>query len=195
MRCVAVEDAWQRLASWCEHNAPVTYGDLRPPASASDLAAAEEFFPRRWPDDLRRWYALQDGAEWQSSNSPLPCWRTLSLRELTEQGPLLASMYDGEEDLVGEGERNAAGTLAFVYLPSFVPIGEAIWASYLYVDTRPGPQFGCVADHDRDEGASRDPKWASVTAMLEDVAAALEADEPCDGWRPTVEDGRLSWGR
>ena len=188
---MTVEEAWQRLASWCERNAPVTFGHLRPPASASALAEAEESFPRRWPDDLRRWYALQDGSEWQST--PLPTWRILSLREMTARWPSLTSMYDGEEDLIGQGERNEAGSLAYIYLPSFVPIGEAIWASYLYVDTRPGPRFGCVADHDRDEGATREPKWPSVTAMLEDVATALESGEACDGWRPIVEDGQLSW--
>ena len=118
MPCATVEDAWQRVVSWCERNAPVTFGQLRLPASESALASAEASFPRRWPDDLRRWYALQDGAEWQSNNSPLPSWRILSLREMTEYGP------------------------------SFVPIGDTVWASYLYVDTRPGSQFGCVADHD-----------------------------------------------
>jgi cell wall assembly regulator SMI1 len=195
VRGVIVENDWQRLVSWCQLNAPVTFGHLRGPASADQLEASEQQFSRRWPDDLRRWYQIQDGTAWESANTPLPDWRILSLAEMADRAEMFAGFEeDDEEGMVNEGEQQEAGSMAWAFLPSFVPIGENIAACFLFVDTRPGPQFGCVNDWDRDEGAlSDEPKWASVTAMLEEVATAVETGQACDGWRPTVTDGVLAW--
>jgi cell wall assembly regulator SMI1 len=194
VRVVTVEDAWQRIVSWCEQHAPVTSGHLRAAPPAAALAAAEERCPRRWPDDLRRWYSLQDGVDWESANTPLPDWRILPLSELVEQSEAMSSLFEEDEaELVREGEQQEAGSIAFIYLPSFVAIGENIAACCLYVDTRPGPRFGCIADWDRDEGAISEPTWPSVSAMLEEVAAALETGQSCDGWRRTVASGVLAW--
>lgn len=189
---MTTEDAWQRLVSWCQQNAPVTFGYLQPPAQPAALAAAEARFPRAWPDDLREWYRLQNGAAWESSNTPLPDWRILSLEQMIDSAEMYAGFWDGDE--LAEADQDDAGAMAWAFAPSFVPIADNIAACTLFVDTRPGPLHGCVHDWDRDEGAlSEQPKWDSVTSMLEDVASALEEGRDCDGWRPTVVDGVLAW--
>jgi cell wall assembly regulator SMI1 len=193
VRGMTVERAWQRLVSWCERNAPVTFGQLRPPAPMSELEAAQDRFVRRWPDDLSRWYALHDGFAWDCADTPLPDRRVLSLEEMADRAEMFAGFYEEGDQLVRDGEQQTAGDIAFAFLPSFVPIGENVAGCFLFVDTRPGPRYGCVSDWDHDEGALREPKWASATDMLEAVAAALEAGELCDGWLPTVEAGELIW--
>jgi cell wall assembly regulator SMI1 len=158
------------------------------------VRAAEQRFPHAWPEDLRRWYALQNGAAWDSANTPLPDWRILSLAEMLETSEMFAGFFGGDDgNVVRDGERDEAGSIAFAFLPSFVPIGDNIAACYLFVDTRPGPAFGCVSDWDRDEGALDEPTWPSITAMLEDVADAVRNGRASNGWAPTVVDGELTW--
>lgn len=191
---MALDGAWQRLVAWCERNAPVTAGHLRPAATPAELSAAEGSFHRAWPDDLRAWYRLQDGAAWESANTPLPDWRILSLADMADRAQMFAGFNEDNDDgTVSDGEQEPAGYMAWAFLPSFVPIGENIAACFLFVDTRPGRQFGCVTAWDRDEGALSDPIWPSVTAMIDDVASAVEESRECDGWQPTIENGVLAW--
>jgi cell wall assembly regulator SMI1 len=191
---MTMEDSWQRLVAWCEQNAPVTFQRLRPPAPSAELKATERRFPRQWPDDLRRWYGLQDGAAWESSNTPLPDWRILSLSEIVESAEMYAGFDDiYDEDELADGEQEEAGSLSVPFLPSFVPIADNITACTLFVDTRPGLQYGCVCAFDRDQGALDGPSWDSVTGMLDDVVTSLQSSSASDGWYPTVTAGELTW--
>jgi cell wall assembly regulator SMI1 len=56
-----MEASWERIVGWCRSEAPVTAAGLRPPASREARRAAEAATNGAWPDDLHRWYALQDG--------------------------------------------------------------------------------------------------------------------------------------
>lgn len=190
---MSVEEAWVQLVEWCQQHAPTTFEYLQPPAEPADVEAVEQRFPRAWPDDLRRWYALQNGAAWDSANTPLPDWRILSLDEMVETAEMFAGFYEDDDELVAEVGNDEAGTIAPAFVSSFVPIGDNVAACFLFVDIRPGPAFGCISDWDRDEGALDEPTWPSVTAMLEDVVAAVRTGRACNQWLPTVVDRELTW--
>jgi cell wall assembly regulator SMI1 len=188
VRRMSVDDAWGRIVAWCEINAPVTFQGLRPPAGAHALAATEARFRREWPADLRRWYELQDGVDFLQFDAPLPHWTAHPLAEIQSGDDGIGSAEE-----VAEGEQSPAGSMAWLWVPSFVEIAHDITASRLFVDLRPGELRGCVTMWDRDEGALDEPHWASVSEMLEQTASSLELGVACAGFRPVVEDGALGW--
>lgn len=185
------EDAWSRLTAWCERHAPATFGHLRPPAAPAVRTTAEGAFARRWPEDLRAWYAVQDGAGRASVGSPLPDWRPLPIAEMRVVREMFVDVAD--HVAVDDTEAEPAGTFAFAFGHSFVPIADNGVGCYLFVDCRAGERSGCVMEWDRDELATREPRWASVTQMLSEVAASVENGLPCGLWRPTVAGGELVW--
>jgi hypothetical protein len=64
-----------------------------------------------------------------------------------------------------------------------------------FVDLRSGPMYGCVREFDRVSTDGK-PRWANVTAMLADIAHALENHSPIDGSRAHLNhDGTLYWDR
>ena len=176
---MSVDDAWGRIVRWCEVNAPITFGALRSPAGPDALAAGEARFPRAWPLDLRRWYELQDGVDFLARDAPLPHWTVHGLAFLQSGDDGVGSAEE-----VAAGENEAAGSMAWLWVPSFVEIAHDVTACRLFVDLRPGELIGCVTVWDRDQGALGEPRWASVTHMLEDTASSLELGVPCGGFRP-----------
>jgi hypothetical protein len=46
------------------------------------------------------------------------------------------------------------------------------------VDLRPGPWHGCVSEWDHEQGFLDVPSWRGITAMLTDIADALESGGP-----------------
>ena len=157
-------------------------------------------FDRPWPDDLRGWYSIQDGVgNGDLIDTPLPHWTLRSLQSVVSDTDFYRSMYEDEgladEELAAEEDAEPAGSRAFVWLPSFVLIAHDVTACGLYVDLRPGEQYGCVSMWDRDTGGADEegPLWGSVTAMLEATATSLESGTPCNGYVPVVEDGALGW--
>ncbi|MDJ0362433.1 hypothetical protein [Rhodococcus sp. H29-C3] len=78
-------------------------------------------------------------------------------------------------------------------LSEFVPFA-GIDGNLLFVDTRPGPSHGCVTDFDEAGADDGGPQWVSISAMLTDLADALESGHPFAGaWTPSVVDGQLKW--
>jgi cell wall assembly regulator SMI1 len=176
---MSVESAWGRIVAALERNDPDSARLLRPPVGTEALSAAEAAFPRAWPEDLRRWYGLHDGAE-HPGVWAVPDWMLLSLNEVVASARSYAKIYADFEPEGADPEVEEAGTTAFAFIASFVPIGEDGAASTLFVDTRPGPNFGCVTGFMREDTDTYGIEWASVTAMLEDAAAALEAEPSVD---------------
>lgn len=98
-----------------------------------------------------------------------------------------------DEASVAETEAEPAATFAFTFARSFVPLADNGAGCFLFVDCRGGEQSGCVMEWDRDELASREPRWGSVGEMLAAIATSVETGQPCDMWRPKVIDGELEW--
>ena len=123
----------------------------------------------------------------------LPCWSPLSIDQIVESWQMYAAIVEdlGLDEFIDEDA--LAGDMATAFVSEFVPIAEDGAASTLFVDTRSGPLSGCVTIYHRDDGALGGPTWDSVTAMLDDLADALEGGRPCNGWQPTIDDDALDW--
>lgn len=199
---MSVEESWHRIVTWLTVHAPETSAGIRPPAGEEALSGAEAAFPRPWPDDLRQWYRLHNGASSQELfTGVLPGYaELLSLQQMPAASrdyeqifDEAADEYDGSFDDAAALEQSPAGKTAWRFLPSWVPIAEDGTACTMFVDCRAGERYGCVTLFDREEADTGGPVWASVEAMLTDIADALEDRGSCGGWHPRVNDGVLEW--
>ena len=212
---MGIEEAWERIVRWCEECAPATAEAVGAPAAPAAIAAVEAAFGWRWPADLRAWYAQADGAARTPAGYLLPGARPLPLDEVREHAlmwrqvreqvmapgawdagdPHRAALGGAVEDPRDAARLDAlpAGTMAGLFLPSFVPVAEDQSGSGLVVDLRAGAQHGRVTVHDKVEADAWGHGWPSVTALLDAVATALTTGSPVGFWRPYAVDGRLEW--
>lgn len=143
-----------------------------------------------WPAELRELYRLVDGSPTdQLWAGVIPGWDFMPLASVEETREMYAD-FDWDDDDPGD---QPAGEPAFAFLPAFVPIGDDYTGCTLFVDCRPGQLYGCVTEYMREDAAVDGPTWPSVSAMLEDIADALEGGNASNGYRPTVEEGLLTW--
>jgi cell wall assembly regulator SMI1 len=185
-----VAEDWSRIERWLRQRAPRTAACIRAGASSADIERSENQFPNAWPSELRELYRLADGAPTgQLWSGVLPGWDFMPLASVEET----SDMYSGFDWVDEELGDQPAGEPAFAFLPVFVPIGEDYTGCTLFVDCRAGQLFGCVTGYMREDADSDGPTWTSVSAMLQDVANALEHDGVSNGYRPKVEDGLLTW--
>jgi cell wall assembly regulator SMI1 len=199
---MSVEESWRRIVTWLNAHAAQTAAGIQPPAGETELSAAEAAFPRPWPDDLRQWYRLHNGASSrQLFTGVLPGYaQLLSLQQMTEASrgyeEIFDEVADEYEDVFDDPstlDQAPAGEMAGRFLRSWVPIAEDGTACTMFVDGRSGKRSGCVTLFEREEADGGGPTWASVEAMLADVADALERERTCGGWRPRVNNGVLEW--
>lgn len=193
-------DQWARLLSWCDANAPVTAAGLNPPAEPQTVRDAEIATGTTWTPELREWFALHNGSDHgRAFPQVLPGYRPMTLAELVRDWRSLVGIWAGpttEMEKI-EGRRllaDPAGTTAFTYVSSYIPIAADSTRCRLVVDTRDGDDAGCVVGFASDDGVDEGTmRWPSIGAMLQDVADSLETNRPCKGWVPYVEDSELYW--
>lgn len=192
---VTVSANWFRIMRWCEQHAPVTPTRLLPAASTETIRAAEHATGRQWPEQLHEWFSLHDG-----SYSEMPIAVVLPSNEpistahaVTHHDELTRLWQDWTEELGGTEALTAepAGTEVENYLPAFIPIGSSGTGDLLVVDTRAGDRYGCVLEWFNSGFAGL--RWASIEAMLDCTATALEQGTDCSNWVPLVENGLLRW--
>ncbi|MCP2343182.1 SMI1/KNR4 family protein [Actinomadura rupiterrae] len=202
----AVDESWDRIVAWLARHAPRSAELLGGPASAADLAEAQEAVGAELPGDLVHWWRRADGTTRPGRGRDLyliprfyPCSIQHALRsrriwwqvwhdDTIERGWL------AEEDFVG-AQAGPAGSKAGMWLPGFLPIAGGVGGETLFVDLRTGPLHGCVREFDK-VSTDLEPRWAGIADMLAEVADALENDTPLDGLRPHVpQDGVLYWDR
>lgn len=168
----AFGQAWTRLTEWLAVMAPGSLAAVRPAVAREDL-----------PQELSELYAHCDGT--------LP----------TEAGRFLVSGCG----LLGVDEALAlrARLVSLVDGPDV----EADWwrldwipwaanhdgASYLFVDTGPGPGRGSVGYFFKETGGEAQ-LWPSLTAFLVALADAVEEGTPFFGETPVVHGDALGWG-
>jgi cell wall assembly regulator SMI1 len=199
-----VRASWARIVNWCHDHAPETAAAIRPPADAALLRQAEQATSGSWPEDLRTWYTLADGTQRTPAGyvlsfyCPLPLQSVMSHWSMWQEiwaGIIASSPNEEAGDLydIARLEAQPAGTAAFMFLPSYVPIAEDQMGDDMFVDTRSGRLRGCVTEFVKGDADTRGPKWPSVTAMLADLADGLHAGRPVGRWQSVVDHGRLSW--
>lgn len=195
-----VDESWARIVAWSREHAPATVATLGPPATGADIAAVERVLGVALPADLEALYrnvnGMSDPERFPAGLLPPYC-RLLSIREGldTRQGWL--GVFAGEEydeDLEDDLDITVAGTAGGRWRERWMPIAADTGFITVFVDLRDGPSHGCVMDFDKVDGADREVGWPGVTAMLTEVADALDHDLVVHGYRPEVDGyGRLGW--
>jgi cell wall assembly regulator SMI1 len=199
-----VRASWARIVNWCHDHAPETAAAIRPPADAALLRHVEQATSGSWPEDLRTWYTLADGTQRTPAGYLLPFYCPLPLHSVMSHWSTWQEIWAGiiasspHEDAKGQYDivrlqAQPAGTTAWMFLPSFVPIAEDQMGDDMFVDTRSGRLRGCVTEFVKVDLDTWGVKWPSVTAMLADLADGLHAGRPVGRWQPVVDHGRLSW--
>lgn len=212
-----VQQAWDSIVGWCLDKAPATAAAIGQPCTPEAIANAESLFPRPWPDDLRAWYHLADGAERSPAGYLIPGFVPMPLagvvtstqfwastRELMVAQARQRATHDVIAQRVGANagmadydverfDAASAGEPAGLFLPSFVPVAEDRAGANLFVDLRPGRLHGCVTAYFKGDADGYGPLWPSVTAMLHEVAASLADGTPINHQYPKTADGRLEW--
>lgn len=92
-----------------------------------------------------------------------------------------------------DAEAAEAGTAAWIFISSFLPIADNNAGDYLFVDLRAGRQHGCVSEWFKGEADWRPAIWPSVEELLEDTLTSLRTGRPVFFSRPSVTDGSLNW--
>jgi cell wall assembly regulator SMI1 len=180
----SVEQQWQRLDAWLSTH--VDAPRLNGPGADSAAISAAEAATAAWPDELTHLCALHNGID-----ELLPGMRLLSAAEIPVLHAALATA--GSTHQVRRAAKQQAGTLAWAFLPQFIPFAHGPDGTYV-VDTRPGPLAGCVTlwlDVDLDMFG---PRWRSISAMLSDLAGSIETECPFDSLdQPLIENRQLQW--
>jgi cell wall assembly regulator SMI1 len=206
----SVEHEWARIVDWLTDNAPHTAAALNPPASDEDIAAAGAALGGDLPADLVAWWRCVDGTSAMTQivpflYDPLAIRAALSSRQIWLE---VMEDFHAPADLAWLSAQ-PAGSVADAFVPEFLPIAADHGGCDLVVDLRPGSRWGCVREYDKVAAGEAEPLWDSVTAMLGDVAGALDNGtsacldhdaamrargfDTVGGYVAVIEDGHLSW--
>jgi len=90
-------------------------------------------------------------------------------------------------------EADEAGTRAWMFISSFLPIADDNAGDFLFVDLRAGRQHGCVSEYFKEEADWRPAIWSSVEELLDETLTSLRTGRPSLSARPSVTDGCLNW--
>ncbi|MCL2536026.1 MAG: SMI1/KNR4 family protein, partial [Nocardiaceae bacterium] len=181
-----VRRQWRRVLSACAARGGSECSDVFVPgASAREIDVAEARTGVRWPQELKDFYAVQNGFVEGSWWQLFPEHDLLTLSELVRlhrDAPTDYELPDTPESAPSEADRDRdAGTSVGTHLPDFVAFAYRDGRE-LFCDTRTGDLSGCITEYAREDGDSRGPIWASISAMLSDLADAIETGAPLDGW-------------
>ena len=190
----SINEQWHRITRWLNANVttPVPTG-----ADEAAIAAAAAATGVGWPPEVVQLYRHIDGEG--DHPSVLPAHRFLSLAELVDSHAMMVNIYaDITEEIRAsldgpDASPGSAGDIAGTFLPEYIPFA-GIDGYWLIVDTRAGEFSGCVTEFEKVDGDSDGAQWRSISAMLTDLADALESGTPFGRWwTPTVVDGTLTW--
>ncbi|GAA3844471.1 hypothetical protein GCM10022226_79520 [Sphaerisporangium flaviroseum] len=175
----AVDRQWRRIERWLRTHAPVTYGELRPPATVRTIAIAESQMGVRFPGSLRASLLRHDGS--RSAGSGLLGRRALSVREIRDTWRALCAV-EAPPGWVSPVARWSGRMIPFAGAFTEGAGDEGVVAS----------QHGRIWRFG-ERGFAPGPGWTTYYAMLRATAGALESGHAAGGRRPEVSGGRLRW--
>lgn len=159
--------AWLRFADWSRTSAPVSFEELRPPASGTALREVAAAVGGELPADLDRLPSLCDGARNTVPGAFLPAsTHLLSAQEIV-------AVYRGKRDMLDNQD-----LVGVRWHPRWVPFaatGDAL-GCYSF-DDRPGPGRGSVG-YFFNEAGKQSGWWPTRVAFAEAVAEAVEDTRP-----------------
>ncbi|WP_460353841.1 SMI1/KNR4 family protein [Actinoallomurus acanthiterrae] len=191
-----VQSSWDRISTWLRAHSPTTAEAVNAPATDKAIEAAERAVGVPLPADLRAWYRAADGMDRYSHPGALlpPRYASCPLEEALDTHRF---RWDTDDEAWGEEadvDAAPAGTTGRRWSRHWLPIAKDVGFVTVFVDLRDGPFRGCVMEYDKYEAAYERPVWPSVSAMLAEVADALDHGGVAAGYRPGVDsDGRLEW--
>lgn len=162
----------------------------------TDLGLVSALVNRPLPSDLVTWWRMSCGVTNHRGGLLIPPnYVPYAVDDAVDtRESLLEVWLEGvPEDDVAALVDQPAGTPVAGWLPVWLPIAGDGCGGDLFVDLRSGPLSGCVMRWDKVETAEFEPLWPSVSAMLGDIAAALEHGVEIDGVRAVVVDQVLDW--
>jgi cell wall assembly regulator SMI1 len=178
--------SWQRIERWLAEHLPDVVLDLRPPASAEEIRAAEKILGAL-PDEVRELYRIHDGQEGETTGAifGLPLlpihqvvgeWR--SWIEIIDPGTneeLSESCTSDPEDAIQ----------CFYTCRGWIPLSHDHGGNHFGVDLAPGPrgESGQVINFGRDENdkhvlaSSLDDFLLKIGDLLDEGNFVIDADE------------------
>ncbi|MFF8643962.1 SMI1/KNR4 family protein [Streptomyces sp. NPDC015345] len=183
-----IEDAWQRIESWLERNAPATFESLLPGASEAELDELQASLGVRLPMGLRALWGRRAGVGPDSTPGFMPLECVLMSFSVVRR-VYQRQMFLRQQDL--EDQRRTGSTEEItVWRPSWVPFAAmgADALSGLCVDAETGRiWYWC-------RYAERSIQFESLTDYVEEMADVLEIPSLAEEARVGLMNGFLVWG-
>jgi cell wall assembly regulator SMI1 len=180
-----VNQAWERIERWLRAHAPATLATLKPPASASQIRAAEAAMSVGFPADLVASLRRHDGASTTNLHTVFqlpPMYGLMSLDDMRRDWRTRCGIIERAGDQPG-----------WWWHAKFVPIAQDFGGDVLVLDQRP-EGGGRVGLHSHEDGMHFERDQGSLATLLEHTARALRDGQPYHGYRAEVnEAGGLDW--
>jgi len=190
-----IGDSWNRIEAWLAQHAPATFAGLEAPAAPEAIEAAETAVGMPFPDELRHSLRRHDGTGYHGLLAPF--YRLQSAQEIAATWELHVAVHeqlsppDGDED-----ESAPPSDHGPWWHRKWIPFAADDGGDHLVIDQRPSPVRGRVGLAARDDGGHfrQRSAEASLAALFEATATALETGDRLDGYRPLVDgEGELDW--
>ncbi|MER7701242.1 SMI1/KNR4 family protein [Streptomyces sp. NPDC096095] len=187
-----ISESWTRIEAWLARHTPRTFAALGPPAERSAIAVAEQAIGQPFPEPLVESLLRHNGMGHFDLLPPF--WSLLDVEGITRAWQVRTEIYGDEVAGVDEGDPN--GEHGPWWHGQWIPFAFDGGGDYLIVDQRSSRHRGRIGDADHETGCffRRHPMWASLQALLDATANALETGEAVDGYLPVVVDeDELDW--
>ncbi|MEU3822450.1 SMI1/KNR4 family protein [Streptomyces sp. NPDC030392] len=177
-----VTEAWQRISSWLEQNAPASHEALLPAATEQDIDAVARQLCVRVPVELRALWLLCAGNQDSPGAGIFPDhgWALMPLDSV-------CAVYRRQS----RRQQNHDDEESWMWKPSWIP-----FCSWSVTDT----SYGLFVDAETgevghwDDTAVRTVEDKSLTMLLEEIADRLENPQLSPGCKPGLIGGKLVWG-
>ncbi|MFI6093522.1 SMI1/KNR4 family protein [Streptomyces sp. NPDC051218] len=189
----SVSESRARIETWLAREAPRTFAALELPAQHLDIAAAEEIIGQPLPAALVESLLRHNG----TGDDVLlpPFWRLLNVHLIGSDWQLGMQIYRDELESAEE-EGDPDDDFGPWWHSHWIPFATDGGGDTLIVDQRPYHRHGRIGEADHEQGThfSPHPMWASLPALLDATATALETGEAVDGYLPVaVDETELDW--
>ena len=185
----SVAESWIRIEAWLAENAQRTFSELAPPAGRAAIAAAEEVIGLTFPDPLAESLLRHDGTTFGAVLPPY--WMILSTQQIVDAWKIRTQIWGtNAEECDPEAEYGPW------WHPKWIPFAADGAGDYLVIDQCPTRHCGRIGDADHEVGCHFSPHlmWASLPALLDMTATAIETGDPVDCYERVVSDERkLAW--
>ncbi|MFD9861905.1 SMI1/KNR4 family protein [Streptomyces alboflavus] len=187
----SITESWSCIEAWLAQNAPGTFAGLEPPAERSAIAAAERAIGLPLPEPLRESLLRHNGTGYHGVLPPF--WELRSVQTLVEDWARRVEINRDEfADPEPSDPEEEHGPW---WHRLWIPFAGNGCGDFLIIDQRQYRRRGRIGHADHETGCFfwSHPRWASLSALMEATAIALETGE-MDGYIPVTDDeGDLEW--